>query len=109
MWKPPSRWQAIVPCRGLDNIVIADHSAVMSTSETPAPPRERSRLVRWVVTIAKALFVAVWGFGWLVGIVLVGVGLVAQHSGFSEIATACFAIAIGVVAVWLISMGALPF
>jgi hypothetical protein len=65
--------------------------------------------MRWVVTFGKALFVAVWGFGWLVGIVLVSVGLLAQHSGLSEIATACFAIATGVVVVWLISMGASPF
>jgi hypothetical protein len=80
----------------------------MPSDETTSRPPRRSRAKRWVIAAAKGLFVAVWGFGWLVGAAFVGAGLLAQHQGFGELAAVLFAIAIGVFVLWLLSMGAWP-
>jgi hypothetical protein len=66
------------------------------------------RLKRWIVLAAKGVFIAVWGFGWLVGAVFVGAGVLAQRQGLPDVAAVLFAVAIGVFVLWALSMGVWP-
>jgi hypothetical protein len=80
----------------------------MATDRTASRSGWRSRGKRWIVVAAKGVFVAVWGFGWLVGAVFTGAGLLAQGQGLPSLAAVLFAVAIGVFVLWALSMGVWP-